>query len=428
MRLPCMCAFLAALAAPCVYGQGFPLEGLRITGNEAIPSERIVAAAGLKIGQMVTERDFNAARDRLLATGAFESVGFQYKPSATGAGYDAVFEVVEAAPLLAYRFEGLGRADAGLREVLRQQEPVLGDRIPATPQVMNRYAVALAKYLNQPEVLAEVNNDVPGEPMIVFRPPGARANVAAVHFQGNQALPGPELAAAMSRVAVGAVYSEPLFRQMLEQTLRPIYEERGQIRVSFPVIAVEESAENQGLEVTVTIEEGPVYKLGQVRLEGVPRSQAEELNREAGWKTGETANFTEVARAVERIKKRFQEQGYLRAQAELTRHILDAERVVDLTVRIDPGPRFTMGELRIRGLDILSEPAIRKAWGLAQGAAYQDGYADAFVKRIMNEGWFDNLARVGAEADIHDATLTVDVTLTFEGARLAPEDRRRRQR
>jgi outer membrane protein insertion porin family len=428
MRLPLMCAFSAALTAPFLCGQGFPLEGLRITGNAAIPAERIVAAAGLKIGQTVTERDFNAARDRLLSTGAFESVGFEYKPSAAGTGYDAVFEVVEASPLLAYRFEGLGRTDAVLREVLRQQEPVFGDRIPATPQVMNRYAAALAKYLNEPEVRAELNNDLPGEPTIVFRPPGARANVSAVRFKGNETLPSPELAAAMSRVAVGAVYSEPLFRQMLEQTVRPMYEERGRIRVSFPVIAVDKSTENQGLEVTVTVEEGPVYRLGEVRLEGTPRSQAEELNKVAAWKTGEIFNAVEAAGAVDRIKKRFHAQGYLRAAAEVTREIRDADRAVNLTVKLDPGPRFTMGELHIQGLDILSEPAIRKAWGLPQGAPYQDGYADAFVKRIMDEGWFDNLARVGAEADIHDAALTVDVTLTFEGARLAPEDRRRRPR
>jgi hypothetical protein len=46
----------------------------------------------------------------------------------------------------------------------------------------------------------------------------------------------------------------------------------------------------------------------------------------------------------------------------------------------------------------------------------------------MAEGIFDNLDRTGAEAEIHDDTLTVDVTLTFLGARAAQQQPRGRGR
>jgi outer membrane protein insertion porin family len=416
-------AVLAAL--PPLAGQAFPLERLSITGNEEFASDRIVAASGLKIGQDVTERDFNAARDRLLATGAFESVGFEYRPSAAGTGFDATFEVVETAPLYAYRFEALGRIDAVLREAVRQQEPVMGDRIPATPQVLNRYTAALRRFLGEgTEVAGEINSDLPGEVMIVFRPPGARANISGVYFEGNQVLPTPELMAAMSRVAIGVPFSEPLFRTMLEQTLAPLYEERGRIRLAFPSIRTEKSTENEGVEVTVTIDEGPSYNLGEVRIEGVPRSQAEELAKEAAWNTGGIANFVEIRAGIDRIRKRFHARGFLRAELTTERELDDAARVVNLAVEVVRGPQFTMGSLTIKGLDIISEPQIRKAWGMPEGYPYQGDYADAFVKKIMEEGWFDNLARTGAEAVIHDDTETVDVILTFEGGQLAPENQR----
>ena len=78
-----------------------------------------------------------------------------------------------------------------------------------------------------------------------------------------------------------------------------------------------------------------------------------------------------------------------------------------------------MGKLTIKGLDILSEPAIRKVWRMNEGDAYKESYPDAFLAMIQSEGYFDNLARTGAEADIHENTHTVDVTLTFLGAKAA---------
>src|SRR5713101_3445403 len=59
----------------------FPLEIIRVLGNRRIPKEKIIAAAGMKIGAPVVKEDFDAARARLLAAGAFESVGYEFKPS-----------------------------------------------------------------------------------------------------------------------------------------------------------------------------------------------------------------------------------------------------------------------------------------------------------------------------------------------------------
>src|SRR5580700_3214269 len=52
----------------------YPLETLKIQGNQRISSEKIIAASGLKIGATVEKADFDKARARLLAGGAFESV------------------------------------------------------------------------------------------------------------------------------------------------------------------------------------------------------------------------------------------------------------------------------------------------------------------------------------------------------------------
>jgi outer membrane translocation and assembly module TamA len=101
---------------------------------------------------------------------------------------------------------------------------------------------------------------------------------------------------------------------------------------------------------------------------------------------------------------------------------------VDLRIAVDPGPRFSMGKLTIEGLDIVSEPAIRKLWALNPGAAYRESYPDDFVAKIQNEGYFDNLQRISVQSVPHDDTLAVDVTLTFVGGRATTESERERRR
>jgi len=166
--------------------QKYPLVALQIQGNKQIPTERIAAASGLKQGSLVDEADFDAARERLLETGAFESVGYSFKPAATVTGYDTIFEVVEVAMLYPYRFEALPASSDALRAALRKQEPLLGDKIPATPQVLNRYNAAIYQFFDSKvEAAGELNSDT-GNLEIVFRPVGERARIAEVKFTGNR--------------------------------------------------------------------------------------------------------------------------------------------------------------------------------------------------------------------------------------------------
>ena len=61
-----------------------PMETLQVEGAVKLSPEKIIAASGLKIGQLVGIEDFDVARDRLSATGAFENIGYRFTPSKNG--------------------------------------------------------------------------------------------------------------------------------------------------------------------------------------------------------------------------------------------------------------------------------------------------------------------------------------------------------
>jgi outer membrane protein insertion porin family len=87
-----------------------------------------------------------------------------------------------------------------------------------------------------------------------------------------------------------------------------------------------------------------------------------------------------------------------------------------VAIHVDAGPRYTMGQLTIVGLDLDGEAAIRKAFGLKQGSPFNPEYPQRYIKDIRDEGVFDNLGETKAENKINEKAHTVDVTLTFAGA------------
>ncbi len=396
----------------------WPIESLSVQGNHNYTPEQILAVAGLKPGQMAGKPDFEAARDRLVATGAFETVGYRFAPSPEGSGYAASFQVTEVTPVYPVRFEDLGVPDKDLVAFLHARDPLYGEKIPATRQVLERYSRLIQDFLASRQKPAKVAGRVtPARPeqfTIVFRPPNQPPSVAQVNFTGNQLISTTTLQNAISDVAVGTPYTEDHFRQLLDNAVRPLYERQGRLRVSFPKIITQQASDVHGLNVLVTVDEGALYMLGNVRLDGLLPVKPDELMKIGAFKTGQPANMEEVGSGVDRIRRRLRRQGYMRAEIRPERHVNDEKKIVDVTLHVAEGPQFLMGKLTIEGLDIYTEPPIRKAWGLPEGKPFDADYPDAFLARLREEQVFENLKKTRSKSDVNEQTHTVNVTLYFE--------------
>lgn len=394
----------------------FPLKTLTITGNKRIAADKIAGASGLKIGAPVLKSDFEHARTRLLASGAFESVGFEFKPSADNKGYDGTLQVVEIDQLYPYRFEDLPVPDETLHAAIRKQEFLLGDQIPATTELIDRYVAALQSAVgDKVKVTGKLNSDIPGHLMIVFRPNYPRPAVSEVRFTGNQVLPSTLLTRALSEAAVGTAFSQVTMRALLDSTIRPLYEARGRIRVAFPKIEAVPAPLIDGVIVKVTVDEGESYTLSGLKFTGVPAADQKDVARAAGLQAKDIANFDDVKTALDRVEKRYQSKGYLKAKAGVDREVDDQAHTVALTIHVETGELYRMGKLEILGLDINSEPVIRKMWGIKAGAPFQAGYPDAFFKDIRDQQIFDNLGKTRQETNIDEASHVVNVKLFFTG-------------
>lgn len=396
------------------------IEALAVEGNHNYTAAQILAASGLGVGQAVTKQDFDRARDRLIATGAFENAGYRYEPSQTSTGYTVTLQVQEAQPVYPYMFEDLPANPKEMEAALRQSDLLFGPKIPATETLLKRYCAALEQYLAakgyQDGVTARVSLENINDLMVVFRPATPPVTVAEVRFTGANVIPTVELQRAIHGIAIGSIYQESRFRQFLETTIRPLYEQRGRLRVAFPKLTTAPAPDVKGVIVTVQVSEGESYTLGDVNIEGAAGR--------VKFKTGEVADMLAAQDGVDQVLQQVRRLGYMKATALVERKLDDAKRVVNLKVRVTPGPQYTFGELTIQGLDINGEAAMRRMWGLQPGKPFDAGYPDFFLGRVRQEGMFDSLGDTKSLVKVNEDARTADVTLVFQGAR--PPARRQR--
>ena len=250
----------------------YPIESIAVQGNSAYSREQILTVAGLRVGQRVTKADLEAARDRLTASGAFEMIDFKFGPGPGKKGYAVTFQVDEAGPFYPVVFDELAIPDAQARDALKRSDPLFGARIPPTQAKIDRYAAvlegALAAAGKPGKVVGRLMPEDSGALAVIFRPNVPVARIARVRFTGNKVAPSTQLENAMNVVAVGQPWREKQFRQLLDTTIRPIYDARGRVAVEFPKIDAEKEPNVEGVVLTVAVEEGETFTIGGVTVQG----------------------------------------------------------------------------------------------------------------------------------------------------------------
>jgi outer membrane protein insertion porin family len=394
----------------------WPIESLVVTGNHTYSVEQILSTAALKLGQLAGKADFEAARKRLLDTGAFETVGYKFTEGAAK-GYAAVLQVLEVQQAYPAEFEDLHVSGEELRAVLREKDPLFrSGKMPATQPAFERYTKWVEEFVaakGQPEKIAVgVAETATGEFAVVFRPARSLPVVALVEFRGNHVVPSNLLHDAMA-AAIGAEYTEDRFREILTNSIRPLYEARGRMRVRFTELATEPTKEVRGLKVTVTVDEGRSYTMGKIAIDGPAPETAAELLHKIDMKTGDVANFDKVEQGLETMRKALRREGYLNAKVTADRVVDDGHESVDAAIHVDAGPQYTMGKLTVAGLDLEGEAEILRIWTMKMGKPFNPEYPNYFLGTIRQQNLFDHLGKTTADVKLDDKAHTGNVKLTF---------------
>jgi outer membrane protein assembly factor BamA len=410
---------LAGAWAPGRQQPSYPIHKLSVEGNSRLKAEAILRAAGFELEQKAVPADFDAACTRLMETGLFQSVQYRYKPAEGTAdpGFDLTLQVVEAQDFRPARIEIPEVRDADLWAWLAENEPLVARDVPSNEAAERYYAAAIERYLaakkRSGQVIAKRQVDRSADMVIVFRP-AVLPKIVELRFEGNRAVSSEALGKALGGPALGSEYAEPAFRELLDLLVRPMYEELGRLRVAFPAIAVDKRSAD-ALSVTVMIDEGEVYQLGdiQVACDGIPEA---ELVKVVALKPGEVADWKRISAALGRMQAVLARYGYLQPSEQVDRAFDDEAHRVSLIVSIQKGARSVFGELRLSGLKPEAEARARKIWRLDKGEPMDMAYVDQYLKHVAADAVVrrSGFTSVGRRIQPRPEGNVVDVEVEFQ--------------
>ena len=75
-----------------------------------------------------------------------------------------------------------------------------------------------------------------------------------------------------------------------------------------------------------------------------------------------------------------------------------------------------------------SQPVIEKLWGEKPGQTFNPEYPDFFLKKVAEQGLFDNLANTQSDYSSDPASHNVVVHLYFKGGKSAEDIKREKQK
>jgi outer membrane protein insertion porin family len=398
-----------------------PIRAITITGNKTLPTDAVLAATGLKVNDPGGAAAFDAARDRLLDTYYFDQVSYTFRQQ--DAGFAVNFTVAEMKQVYPLHVEALPIATDEVARLLKSKDSLFNGLLPGSQPAIDRAAATVEQHLAPANpglrVRAKVVATGPDGYEILLAPAEGLPVIADVTFEGSKLINENDLHIAMIENGIGRPFSDAGVREVLDRFIRPLYEKQGYMGVSFSRITSAPAAKVKGVDVHVTVDDGPQYRLGTLSVRGPMAGNATRIIRIANIPRGEFVNGDEIQQAVTRIHDTLRGEGYLDVAVSTDRSINDATKIVDAWFVVTPGDLYTFGHLEVLNLGLDGEAAIRKMWSVKPGDPFPGGYPDHFVEAVKQEGMFDNLGIITATPSINRQTHVVDVSLHFGSAPVA---------
>jgi outer membrane protein insertion porin family len=185
---------------------------------------------------------------------------------------------------------------------------------------------------------------------------GLRIQIKSVNFKGNQAIKTSDLRSAIktrnrSWLLWPVYYTEEKIAADVEK-LRTLYYDRGFLNHRVAV---------QGqTHITFVIEEGPLYKIRNITLEGNKHFDNETLLAGLDLETGQTYYQLKAQLHTKRILKLYREDGYVDADVRQQLAFVPDTNVVDIEFKITEGRQFRIGKVDITGNEQVHDKVIRR--------------------------------------------------------------------
>lgn len=408
-------------------GATAPLRQVRAEGEQRLKEDQVVALTALIPGNSVGKSDLQSAADKLVATGLFARVSYNFSSKSDGV---YVTYRVEENPSLPVYFDNIPWfADSELNDAIRGKLPFYDGTLPAAGVVVEDAASAVKELLAAHGMNVELQRQVYGNPVgqgdvQAFHLEGPDLKIARLEFSDASLLENKAVRVHLGEIQ-GKPYSRATIDLFLAEQIRPIYLTQGYLRVKLGPPEVRLAGDpNQKLPeqipVYVPIDRGQVYRWKSTAWSGNSLLSTITLDGLMALKPGDVADGMKIEGAWDRVREEYGDRGCLEASVAPAVSYDDAAHTVSYSVGISEGPAFKLGKVVITGLSVAAERKLRDDFPIVSGTLFDKEKFEALLTNLET-----HKERVFGEMPLHYETVghwlqtdpgaaTVDVLLDFK--------------
>jgi outer membrane protein insertion porin family len=410
-------ACLLLAAAPAAYaetGSGDVIQSVRVEGNERIEGRTILSYLGLAAGSHFDQTEIDSGLKNLYATGFFSDVKLLRD------GNTLVVRVQENPTISKVAFEGndrIEKSDLEKEVELKTRSVLSQDKVQSDVQRILDIYRRSGRYnaTVEPKIIKQDQNRVD---LVYEITEGPVARVQKISFIGNDHFSNKALLSAI-RTEETRWYKfltdndkfDPDRLQFDQELLRRFYVNEGYADFQVKTAHAELSPAKDAFYVTFSIDEGPQYDFGEIKVENELKDQeAPDFSGVITSKTGKTYDASKVEDTIDAMTKELGDRGYafVDIQPRLDRD--KDKKIANVTYVIKPGPRVYVERINVTGNVRTLDEVVRREFRLGEGDPYNTSKMQRSEQRLNNLGFFEKVDVKTTPGSAPDKTV-VDVNV-----------------
>jgi len=394
---------------------GKVVKAIELEGNKRVSDILIFDRIKTKVGDELSPRLLRDDIKRLYKMGYFDDIKVDAQPFEDGVKLTFIFTeklIVRSIVIQGNRYF----RDLRIRRTMKLSEGDIYDEKVLAEDVQKIKDMYREKGFYQVKVVYEVSIDEKARVVdvnIVIKE-GILAPVGRVVVEGNKALRDKEILKVMrSRPSkLSFIFKKYLKEDELQedlQRIKALYASRGYIKAEVGKPEVE--LVGKKLKVTIPVEEGKQYRVGQVKVEGNTVISTEEILSLLKLRSGDVYSPTKAEEGRRNIYKLYGKQGRIYTDVKVDEEIDDEAGVVDLTYKIKESAPIYVGIVDVRGNTRTKTKVIRREIRVKPGDLFNMDEVFRSVRNISNLGYFTKVdfdIQPTEEPDVRDLVMRVE--------------------
>jgi outer membrane protein insertion porin family len=175
-----------------------------------------------------------------------------------------------------------------------------------------------------------------------------------------------------------------------KEALRTLYQGRGFSDMRVTDVQTLPLPNCKGVDLVISINEGPQYRVNKLSIEGATIVAPEELQRRLKMKSGSLYTPDGMGADMKAIRDFYGSRGYVDmvAQPQITP---EGKSQIDLTYRIDEGVQSYVNLINIQGNTKTKDKVIRRELAVHPGGVFDTTLVDVSKTRLMNLNYFSKV-------------------------------------